>query len=196
MKNELSCALLWAVGLGAPGDSVNLAAGSSHPKGDGQLLADSCSWGLWTLPACSVTQAAQSKPLVKDSQVLIVESLAGSMQQLPEGKMRTGEERSGGTRTRAPVRGEDQPPGEAWWGQEARCRAGWRPLHSSPDLAFVPSTPGVLQCGWERVGRYLKWECLNFLWCYVYPRFMGHLYQFHKFIWKQVFYSILFPFLF
>lgn len=50
MKNVFWCAVLWAVGLqicwGAPGDSVELAAGSSHPRDEGAGLLPALVWRL------------------------------------------------------------------------------------------------------------------------------------------------------
>lgn len=89
-------------------------------------------------------------------------------------KLMTGEECSGGICTRAPYAGKTSLPERHDVGHEAVAGAGWLVLHFSPGLAFDLRTPqGTVQLGWVRMGRCLRWESLNFLWCYLHIRFMG-----------------------
>lgn len=174
MKDVFPCTSLWAVRLqarqGAPGDSAELAAGSSHPRGEEAGLLAALGWGL-LLGAMNTfgllcTPAAQSK-FSKTHRYLQSKTLWLACSSYTLGKVKDWEECSGGICTRAPVGWEDRPPRETRFGaawSSGRGSLMYTPLFSRLGIWSTPPGP-------KPWGRVLKWESVNFLWCYLYPRF-------------------------
>lgn len=198
------CALLWAVGLqtcrGAPGDSVELATGSSHPRGEGAGLLPALVWrlllGVRTLPACSAQRPPRASLYSKTRTCLQSKTLwlacssylrerwgwgRSAREEYAPGPQRVGKtslpERHGGSR-------------KHWKGRLSA-------LHSFPGLPFALSNPpfvyNVGGTGWEDTSSGSLWISYDVIYT---PGLWGHLYKFQKFIRKQIFYSMLFPFLF
>lgn len=184
----------WAANLlGSSRRQWELAAGSPHPMGEGAGLLPALGWGLlwglWTLPACSAhgqprISVCSPKPCDWHAAVTLGRAadrggvLRRNVHQGPSGVGRlVPPERHGGA------------------GSTGRGRLTYTPFLSRLGI-WSGSPQGSVQLGCERVERYHKWESLNELWRYSYPRFMRTFISVPECIWKQMFYNTLFPFLF
>lgn len=173
------CTSLWAVRLqtrqGAPGDSAELAAGSSHPRGEEAGLLAALGWGL-LLGAMNTfgllcTLAAQSK-FSKTHRYLQSKTLWLACSSYTLGKVKDWEESAPGPQWV----GKTGLPERRDLGQlEAVAGAAWCIRHSSPGLAFG-LLPRVRNPGEESSSGSLWISCdVTYT-----PGLSEHLYKFQK----------------
>lgn len=185
---------------GAPGDSVELAAGSSHPRGEGAGLLPALVWQLLLGNEHFRPALHKGRP-----EQVFSQRLAGVCSPKPSQLACSSylRERWGWGRSAR----EEYAPGPQWVGKTSLperhggSRKHWKgrlsALHSSPGLPFALSIPPFVYngggTGWEDTSSESLWISYDVIYT---PGLWGHLYKFQKFIRKQIFYSILFPFLF